>query len=149
MLHTVFRIQQGRQKESDVYTVAFPHSSQILKYCVLNGGTQRPACSRYQNKEIKIIHAAVTTVAFSRCDTTVSIPLIFILNKNHKLKQDFIKIYRSQTILYNKSICFNKKVAEPSRFGGCRSVTSPKVTETTSQGAPENECCYVKLNIVC
>ena len=50
-LHTVFRIQQGRQRELSVKTLRSPLSAEFWRHCVLSGKTQRRALPRHQSEE--------------------------------------------------------------------------------------------------
>ena len=50
-LHTVFRIQQGRQRAHSVKTLRSPLSTEFWRHCVLSGRTQRRALPRHQSEE--------------------------------------------------------------------------------------------------
>ena len=48
------RTQHGSQREPSVNPLHFPLSSEFLRHCVLNGGTQRRALPLHRNKEMEI-----------------------------------------------------------------------------------------------
>ena len=52
----VSRTQHDSQRQPSVKTLCSPHSAELWRHCVLRGGVQRRALTRYQSGEMKIIN---------------------------------------------------------------------------------------------